>query len=155
MAVDDAPPPPGVKGVRRVPPIPPRPVNDRHVLMRLPKDSPSRGRNTIVLPEVDLAGDLRAIQRGGGWYDASRREVWVNGRLYGQHDTGRLFPIRGDGFVELDRQTYRALVALREYNGVNPDSLYHLGKNPHITAEQRDRAIHIWRIREEAKREHA
>ena len=61
MAVDDAPPPPGVKGVRRVPPIPPRPVNDRHVLMRLPRRPVSKDANTIVLPDVDLVGDMISI----------------------------------------------------------------------------------------------
>lgn len=145
--------PPGVTGIRRVPPIAPLPIDDRHRLMRMPKNAPSKERNTIVLPEMDLGGDLDAIRRGACWYDASMRRVWVNGRLYGQHDTGQLFPMRGEGFVELDRQTYRALVTFREYNGVNDGSLHRISKNPHISNEQRDMAVRIWRIRERFKRE--
>ncbi|HWK79522.1 MAG TPA: hypothetical protein VNP95_02080 [Thermomicrobiales bacterium] len=145
--------PPGVTGIRRVPPIAPRPVNDRHILMRLPKRTYFDDRNTVVLPGVDIGEDFRAIGRGHGWYNASRRETWVNGRLYGQHANGTLFPIRGEGFVEMDRQEYKALLAIRRYNGDMALALRELRSDPHISGEQQETAIRLWTIRQQAKRE--
>ena len=77
----------------------------------------------------------------------------MNGRLYGQHDTGQLFPIRGSGFVEMERQTHRALGIIRQYNGDMGRAIFEIDSDPYITSAQRDEAIRIWMIRVIAKRE--
>ncbi|MGN6484918.1 MAG: hypothetical protein ACTHMX_11005 [Thermomicrobiales bacterium] len=105
------------------------------------------------MPEVDVHADVVAIARGEGLYDSGLRQVWIHGRLYGQHDTGVLFPIRGEGILEVDRSTYNALQILRDYNGMTEDALYQMACDPAIGDEHRDEAIRIWRIREAILRE--
>jgi hypothetical protein len=152
---DPASEPPPIDGlwVRDVPPIPITPISRRHELLRMSAGAPPKGANTIVLPEVDLRGDLDAIRRGEAWYDRHTRRIWVRGRLYEHKPHGTLFPIRGEGFVELDRQTYKALRLFRRYNEIHPDALRELSLNPDVTDEQRDTAIRLWSIREQALRE--
>ncbi|MGC4106095.1 MAG: hypothetical protein QM753_07030 [Thermomicrobiales bacterium] len=152
MSPDDEARPGGFRGVQRILPITPSPVHPRHILMRMPKTARAKEANTIVLPEVDLAADFDAIKRGEGWFDGATRRVWIHRRLYGQKETGLLFPIRGEGFIEMDRQTYTALTTFRLYNGVNARSLHQVNRDPYITDEQRDVAIGIWELREHAER---
>lgn len=139
-------------GIRRVPPLTPTPIHERHVLMRLPRSAQPREVNTIVLPGVDLDRDLADVMRGDCWYDSATRRIWVNGRLYGQHDDGQLYPMQGIGLVQIDRQTFRALRTFRRYNGLTERALFEIERDPYITDDQRDRAIRLWRVREDRER---
>jgi len=152
---DSQPPSPPIDGVwvREAPAIPITPISRRHELLRMSAGAPPKEANTIVLPEVDLRSDLEAIRLGKAWYDRRTRRIWVRGRLYEHKPNGTLFPVRGAGFVELDRQTYKVLRVFRRYNGIDPEALHEIGLNPDVTDEQRDAAIRLWRIREQAQRE--
>ena len=136
-------------------PIPPKRPHARHGLLTFSGSSQRKARNSLIMPEVDVGADLAALRRGEGWYDPATRQVWIRGRLYGQHDTGVLFPIRGNGILEVERATFNALQTLRDYNGVTEDALYQMACDPAIDDSHRDEAIRIWRIREVILRERA
>lgn len=109
-------------------------------------------RNSMILPGFDHQSDLDAIRNGEGWFDPATRQIWVNGHMYGQHDDGQLYPMSGDNVVEWDRGTTSAFKVLRQYNGVTEKALNQIDRAPHISDDQRDEAIRVWRLREQAKR---
>ncbi|MEX1027803.1 MAG: hypothetical protein WD049_07325, partial [Candidatus Paceibacterota bacterium] len=110
---------PGEKDAPRgVPFSPSKPVkgpNLRHNLDRITQKTPVHGEiNTIIRPGVNVADDVAAINAGRAVRVGN--ETHVNGRVYGIHsETGRLFPIRGDGFVPLTRNEFKAVGVLRTF----------------------------------------
>ena len=122
----------------------------RHVLMSISANHKPQKANSIILPHVDVRGDIDAINRGRRQFDPTTRQVVVRGRVYGMHDDGRTFPIRGDGIVELSRGAFRALTILRAYNGPNDAADYRMSRELDITDEDRLIAIRLWHIRTEA-----
>jgi hypothetical protein len=107
-------------------------------------------QNSLIEPWVDVQADIDAINAGDGFYDPATRRVWVNGRLYGLHDSGTTFPIEGEGIIPVNRPTFKALTILRRYNGVNAHSEHEIARDPVVGATDRDQAIRIWRLREKA-----
>lgn len=108
----------------------------------------------MIEPWVDVQEDLRAIERGEGVVDTGRARIWVNGRLWGYHaDTGtaRLWPISGDGFIQLDGKQYRALTIVATYNGLTEDAERQLSHMDILTDEDRALVRRIWRMREETQ----
>lgn len=79
----------------------------RHHLRRVSRSSLPKGRNTIILPWVDMPGDVRAINDGHGIRTGNT--VAIHGQLYGIKPTAVLYPISGHGFMLLDRGAYKAL----------------------------------------------
>ncbi len=53
------------------------------------------------------------MNNGDGMYDPATRRVWVNGRMYGMHESGTTFPIEGDSIIPVNRATYKAQTILR------------------------------------------
>jgi hypothetical protein len=150
---EDRPPPAGFNGTRRMPDRVARRPNPRHGLTSFGRKSQTKGENALLMPWVDVQDDMDAINRGEGMFDPATRQTWSHGRLYGMHDTGRTFPMRGEGIISCERETYRALTIIRKYNGLNERSAHEIEQHPMIEDDHRDEAIRIWRIREELMRD--
>lgn len=71
-------------------------------------------RNTVIEPGVDVAGDVAKINAGRAARDANGNWV-VNGRTYGMHEGGTVFPIEGPGLHPLSRGGFKALGAYNEF----------------------------------------
>ena len=88
--------------------------NERHFPWKLKTWPEIKPQNTVILPGVDVTGDLAAINRGEGEElqdtDDGDRRVKVNGRTYVQHPWGTLYPESGPGTVPMDADAYGALV---------------------------------------------
>lgn len=110
-------------------------------------------RNTMIDPRIVTAttiqDEIDAINRGDAIIDRQHGTAWINGRLWGYHtDTGRMYPIKGHGFVSMNAIQYYALRTYARYNGVNPDSERELVHHPDLTDEDREIARSVWRMRE-------
>lgn len=104
-----------------------------------------KNRNTLILPGIDVQADVRAINEG----QAERRGMFfvINGRVYGQEPTGRLFPDHGDGFIFLGRPAMQALKILARYNGPTPQAEFQFSMDPNITPTVVEAALAAWRRR--------
>ncbi|MFB9660381.1 hypothetical protein ACFQS3_11490 [Glycomyces mayteni] len=120
------------------------PLPRRHRLARIDRKSRIRPDNTVILPGVDVEGDLDAIRTGkASWNDKTGRYE-LNGRIWGVHGNGTVFPVSGTGFEQLTREQFKALTELISADrpvGVWPRS--HL-KNPHISKSDWDRAAEVY-----------
>ena len=62
-----------------------------------------------VVTDQMVLDEVEAINRGEAIVDRQHGTAWINGRLYGYHtDTGTVYPMRGDGFVEMDSMISRS-----------------------------------------------
>ncbi|MEU5156648.1 hypothetical protein [Glycomyces sp. NPDC021274] len=96
--------------------VSPRGISKRHFLGKLQMKSEAKKRNTVVLHGVDTDADIAAIWSGRAAY-LHDNLYKVNDRTYGVKPTGTVYPVRGKGFVELDKLEYTALKGLKVYNG--------------------------------------
>lgn len=98
--------------------IDPRPPNQRHNLNSIRGNSRAKDENTIVLPGTDVAGDIADIKAGNATWNAETQQYEVNGRTYGMETPlGTLYPVSGDGFVNLNRAEYQMLKTMMASNG--------------------------------------
>ena len=88
-----------------------RPVS-RHTLTSVNQKTVAKNLNTVIEPGVDVAADVAAINKGLA--QKIKDKFMINGRTYGMHD-GRLFPISGNGFHQLDRASFKALGVLNKF----------------------------------------
>ena len=93
------------------------PLPKRHVLTSIGKQSSPKENNTIILPGIDYKKDIEDIKKG--LYNKVNDTYIVNNRTYGIHD-GRFHPIKGEGFVTLNRDQYKLLKELK----MNPNNPY-------------------------------
>lgn len=105
-----------------------------------------------VVTDEMILDEIEAINRGEAIVDRQHATAWINGRLYGYHtDTGTAYPMRGEGFVEMDQRQYSALRMVIRYNGLNDQAELELRLRPNLTDEDRDLVRQVWRMREEAE----
>lgn len=109
-----------------------------------------KDQNSLLEPWVDIQADMEAINAGLGSYDPGTQLVHVNARTYGIHESGKAYPVSGEGIIKVNRGTYKALLIMRRYNGVNDRSRFEINLNDSISTTDRDDAIRIWRLREKA-----
>ena len=151
---DETDPPSWVTGIRQKPHLVVRRPASRHFLTQIGKNSQSRpgDRNTVILPSLDITGDIDAINRGDAYVDKERATAWVNHRLWGFHtDSGTAYPIHGEGLVSLEQNVYSALKKLAEYNGMNARSEEYLRRTPTLSDVERELVRALWAIREQAR----
>lgn len=122
----------------------------RHYLTGFVANSAVKEKNSLLESWVDTQADMEAINAGMGVYDPGTQWIRVNGRTYGIHDSGRAYPVSGEGIIEVSRGAYKALLIMRRYNGVNDRSERQLSREKGITTEEWTEAIRIWRLREKA-----
>lgn len=97
--------------------IPLRPPNTRHNLNGIRPSSPTKQKNSVVLPGTDVAKDLDDITAGRATWHPQGNFYEVNGRSYGVEGNGTVFPIAGPGFAQLSRPEYKVLQQLIDAEG--------------------------------------
>jgi hypothetical protein len=118
----------------------------RHNLNRIGGKSPAKTENTVVMPGVDAASDLRAIESGKArWNPDTQRYELPNGRIYGVEDNGTLFPVSGPGLEPLGRGEYQALQHFIRSDGDIAAAEAAMARNPFITESDKKRALEIFR----------
>ncbi|THV42988.1 hypothetical protein [Glycomyces buryatensis] len=96
--------------------ITPTEISKRHILSKIKRGTPSDVKNTVILPHVDAEADLAAIKNNQGkWLGGNKYEV--NGRIWGLEGSGAIYPVRGDGLVEMNKLQYEALKGLITHEG--------------------------------------
>jgi hypothetical protein len=98
--------------------------------------------NTIIDPSVDIQADVAAIRGGFARWDGE--SLLVNGRVYKIHSNGRLYPISGTGFYQLNANQYRAFSAYNQYNGDIATANRYLDRR--ISVQDREEALRVWRL---------
>jgi hypothetical protein len=130
-----------------LPPGPILPPADRHYINRITRRTPAADLTTLIPPSLDVAGDLAAIRAGQAKREGDR--YTVNNRVYQRHESGRVFPLEGEGLVgPVTRGVMHALNAYARYTGINERAEYEISMKKGITVEERDEARRIWRMRD-------
>ncbi len=140
----DGPKKPDLKGTAKGKEL--RQPNQRHLLDRINTRSKFRDKNTIVLPWVDVAADIDAIQEGRArWDSGTSRYTTPTGRSYAVKDNGTVFPEAGPGFVLLDRFEYQALQHYIQAGGDRVQAESAMRRNPRLTEPVRRRAFEVFK----------
>jgi hypothetical protein len=105
------------KRSRLFPKVPARSPDRRHFGHRITTRSRAKGKNTLIDKTVDVDADVAAINAGRASRDAATGNWVVNGRTYGMHENGTVFPVRGPGFHDASRGAFKALGAYNEFGG--------------------------------------
>ncbi|MDX2273070.1 MAG: hypothetical protein NW237_14130 [Cyanobacteriota bacterium] len=122
--------------------------NGRHWFNKISGSSPSKDKNTVMMPDIDVYNDVSEINEGKtpkvqGIFTLS------NGRKYSSETTSagyRLVPEEGPGFFRMDRGAYTALTIIKKYHGITEAALNEINLNPGITDSQRDEAITVYEL---------
>jgi hypothetical protein len=97
--------------------VEPTRVGKRHLVRQIRLNTPAKERNTVVLPGVDTDADIAAIKSGRARH-VHDNLYEVNDRTYGlETPSGTVYPVKGDGFVEMNRLQFTALKGLLTYGG--------------------------------------
>ncbi len=123
-------------------------INQRHFISRISKRSLSGPQNTMILPgyEDAVEADRRLINSGRA--KRTNNDYVINGRTYQEHGgTGAFYPVSGEGVINIDRGTHRALVILKTYNGPIDAALNRLQYERDISDGQVDQALQLWSLR--------
>jgi hypothetical protein len=110
-------------GARNIPRIPAGIPNDRHMLDRIRPKMPRKEANSVVMPHVDVQADIDGINAGRAVRNGNDYEI--NGRTY-RVEGGHAYPVSGDGVVEMDRGSYRALQLMIQGGGNTPEVMLQL-----------------------------
>lgn len=129
------------------PPIPIlAPLRDRHALDAIHRSSRIANSNSVALPHVDMVADIALIREGYGDYLGGNR--WrVNDRIYAMEGTGRMFPVNGDGIVELGRSGFKAYRTVVTYNGDEARARQELEPDPFVSESDILIALELYRLR--------
>ncbi|MFE0960213.1 hypothetical protein [Streptomyces fungicidicus] len=92
--------------------------NYRHELSGVRGGSPDT-ENTVILPETRplVRQDIAEIAAGRAHFEADTQRYVVNGRRYAIEPHGRVFPVSGPGFVQMNRVEYTALKHIMRAQG--------------------------------------
>jgi hypothetical protein len=113
--------------------------NGRHYAKSVKQGSTTKEKNTVIMPGVDVAADVTAINSGS--VKKVDDKFTVNGRTYGHHD-GILFPIEGKGFYLLGRGAFNALGVYNDFkNTAKADQILTSMK---IDPDEKKLALKIW-----------
>lgn len=92
-----------------------------------------------------MVADTLAIRNGQAIRTGNRYEI--NRRVYEMEPTGRLFPVSGDGLVQLDRNEFKALMLLIKHGGRTFEVEEQLQRNPALPVRAVARAMELFRRR--------
>ncbi|MEW2295733.1 hypothetical protein ABZ719_24005, partial [Streptomyces sp. NPDC006743] len=92
--------------------------NSRHDLSGIRGGVPKE-ENTVILPETkaEVRHDISEIAAGRAEFDPESQRYTVNGRRYAVEPSGRIFPVDGPGFIQMDRVEYSALKSIMRADG--------------------------------------
>lgn len=123
-----------------------RPPAARHHAQQVDQHTVAKDINSVIEPRVDVNADLRAIKAGqarAGKTSGGEISYSVNGRTYGMHANGTLYPVEGVGVHTLDRASFKALGVFNQFRDT-PRAAQILDKMG-IGAAERARALDVWR----------
>ncbi len=113
--------------------------------------------NTIAPEGVDMVEDTRLIRDGYGIRHLARtdspEQFEINGRLYGLEgspQTGgafRLYPLRGEGLVELGRAEYKAILLIIKHGGLTLKCQEQFDHDPEISSATVAKAFAVYQMR--------
>lgn len=125
------------------------PNSKRHDLDRITPKSHAQKVNSVVDPDVDMAADIAAIQRGEGTWNPETNEYEINNRTYKVEDTGvdglRTYPTGGEGVHNLSQLEYRLLQSMIKNNGDIDAAWQQNYRNPNVTDERWNAALDAFR----------
>lgn len=91
------------------------PPASRHDAWKVNQGTVAKDKNTVIDRGTNVAGDVAAIRAGRateGRTAGGEKSYTVNGRTYGAHANGTLYPVSGPGFTDLTRIQFKALGAM-------------------------------------------
>jgi hypothetical protein len=127
-------------------PVDIRPPVARHYARQVDQRTMAKSTNSVVEPRIDVKADVEAIRTGCariGRTPGGEVSYSVNGRTYGAHANGTLYPIEGDGIHVLDRGTFQALGVYNKFGNTSraAEILDSMGAG----ANQRASALSVWK----------
>lgn len=125
--------------------IPLKPPNARHKLNSIRPGSPTKEKNTVILPGTEVTTDLADITAGRATWIAESNRYEVNGRSYVVESTGTVFPVSGPGFAYLSRPEYKVLKQLIGAYGDIAAARDALRRDPSIGAADWRAALAVFR----------
>jgi hypothetical protein len=123
-----------------VPSIVYNPPNSRHYAKSVKQDSTTKEKNTVIMPGVDVAADVVAIN--SGFVPKVNDTFTVNGRTYGHHN-GTLYPIEGKGFYLLGRGAFNALGIYNSFGNTEKAEQFLISMK--IIESEKKIALEIWK----------
>jgi hypothetical protein len=120
-----------------------KPPHKRHTVAGA-KNGIVKPKNTVILKgrEAEIDADIKGIAEGKAKLVDNGNAYEINGRKYGVEESGRTFPIGGDGLVQLDRFEYAALKEIAKAGGRT--DLPPLSRDPKFTPEMVAKAKKIY-----------
>lgn len=133
------------------------PLRSRHALEALGIHSRVKSLNTIAPEGVDMVEDTRLIRDGYGIRRPARADsaehFEINGRLYGLEGSPqtngafRLYPIRGEGLVEVGRAEYKAILLIIKHGGLTLECEELFKYDPEIDSATVAKAFEVYQMR--------
>ncbi len=126
-------------------PVDVRPPASRHNARQVDQRTLTKETNSVVEPRVDVNADIAAIRAGRadiGRTPGGEVSYRVNGRTYGAHSNGTLYPIEGDGIHVLGRGAFKALGVYNQHG--NTTRAAQILDNMGIGATERRKALSVW-----------
>jgi hypothetical protein len=123
-----------------------RPPATRHYATQVDQRTLARDINSVIEPRVDVNADIAAIKSGHaqvGRTPNGEISYSVNGRTYGAHANGTLYPMQGDGIHVLNRGSFKALGVYNQFGDTlrTAQILDKMG----IGEAERAKALGVWR----------
>jgi|GEM_PF-1192974 len=128
-------------------PVDARPPATRHHAQKVNQSTFAKDINSVVEPRIDVNTDAIAIREGHaiiGRTSGGEVSYTVNGRTYGAHPNGTLYPIQGDGIHTLDRASFKALGVYNTF-GNTPRAAEILKNMKGMDSAQQQKALSVWK----------
>jgi hypothetical protein len=123
-----------------------RPPAARHYAKQVDQRTVAKDVNSVLEPHINVEADIKAIRAGqaqAGRAPGGEFSYSVNGRTYGMHTNGTLYPVEGVGVHTLDRASFKALGVFNQF-GDTPRATQILDKMG-IGVAERARALDVWK----------
>lgn len=123
-----------------------RPPAGRHYAQQVDQRTLARDTNSVIEPRVDVKADIAAMKEGHaqmGRTASGEVSYTVNGRTYGVHPNGTLYPLRGDGIHTLDRGAFKALGVYNQFG--NTPRAAQILDSMRIGPAERMNALDVWK----------
>jgi len=132
-------------------------LRSRHALDALSRKSWIRERTTIAVNSVDMVEGTWLIREESGVRHRSEQghaELFeINDRWYGvegapqSSGSHRLYPVRGEGLIELSRAEFKALPILIHFNGLALECEKQFAHDPRIATPTVEKALRVYELR--------
>ncbi len=122
----------------------------RHQLDRFDRQTHIKPVTTMVLPGIEVAEDIAAINRGEGMSLGNNR-WFINHRLYVDKGDGTAFPASGEGVISPSRRELIGLQILISSGGDSDVLFERTHRTPGFDDKIRDEATRLFMIWSKAR----